>query len=63
MQNINNTTITVEQVAKALNISRASAYTLVKHDEFPKIRIGKRIIIPIDAFYKWIEVNTEGISN
>ena len=53
-------TLTVEQVAEQLNISRASAYILVNKSDFPKIRIGKRIIIPADAFDSWLIKNTEG---
>lgn len=51
-------TMTVMQVAKALQVSRSTAYDLVHSAEFPKIKIGKRILVPRDAFQVWIEKNT-----
>ena len=36
-------------VAEALGISRAAAYTLVQSESFPHMRIGKRILVPKDA--------------
>ena len=46
--------MSVPEMAKALGISRPTAYTLANRDDFPSIRIGKRIIIPRDAFVKWL---------
>jgi len=39
-------TLTVEEAAEALGISRALAYEAVKRGEIPHIRIGKRILVP-----------------
>ncbi len=39
-------TMTVEEAAVALGISRASAYEAVGRGEIPCIRIGRRILIP-----------------
>lgn len=43
----------VVDVAKALNISKSNAYTLVHSENFPKITLGSRLIIPKDAFIRW----------
>jgi len=51
-------TMTVMQVAAALQISRSKAYEIVRGNDFPKIRIGKRILVPRDAFHAWMEKNT-----
>ena len=48
-------TYTVEEMGKALGISRVKAYEIANSKDFPKIRIGKRIVIPIDSLYKWLE--------
>ena len=40
-------TLTVEEAATALGISRAFAYEAVARGEIPCIRIGKRILVPI----------------
>lgn len=45
----------VDDVATILGISRGSAYELVRRTDFPKIKIGRRIVIPRDAFLKWME--------
>lgn len=39
-------TMTVEEVAKALGISRAFAYEAVHRGDIPHIRIGKRMLVP-----------------
>ncbi|WP_326512265.1 helix-turn-helix domain-containing protein [Clostridium intestinale] len=49
------TTLTVEDIGRILNIGRNKAYSLVKEEGFPKIRIGKQFRIPYDAFNHWIE--------
>jgi DNA binding domain, excisionase family len=47
------------QVAKNLQISRSKAYELVRSEGFPKIRLGKRLLIPKEAFEEWIMRNTQ----
>jgi excisionase family DNA binding protein len=41
--------LTVEQTAKKLGISRPTAYEAIHTGEIPHIRIGRRILIPVDA--------------
>ena len=50
-------------VAEALGISRAAAYMLVQSESFPHMRIGRRILIPKEAFLCWIAEQTEGIDS
>lgn len=48
-------TVTVNEMAKMLGVSRPIAYDLVKREGFPAIRISdRRIIIPVDALNKWL---------
>lgn len=42
-------TFTVEQAGKVLGIGRGLAYELVRTGEIPSIRLGGRIVVPIDA--------------
>ena len=44
-----------DQVASALGISRANAYTLFHAEDFPSIRVGKRMMISKAHFLKWID--------
>jgi excisionase family DNA binding protein len=41
-------TLTVEQAAKLLGIGRSTAYELVHTGDIPSLRLGRRIVIPID---------------
>lgn len=38
--------LTVEEAARALRISRGSAYEAVRTGEIPSIRIGRRVLVP-----------------
>jgi excisionase family DNA binding protein len=42
-------TLTVEEAAQLLGISRALAYELVGRGELPSIRLGRRIVVPRHA--------------
>ena len=47
--------LTVMDVANLLGISRASAYELVREDNFPKLKIVQgRTIIPRDRLLEWL---------
>ncbi|QIZ07628.1 helix-turn-helix domain-containing protein [Priestia megaterium] len=50
-------TLRVEDLQKILRLSRASAYELTKQKGFPSIRVGRRILIPRDAFFKWYGID------
>lgn len=47
--------LSVNQVAKALGISRTSSYELVRSKGFPSMTIGSRIVIPKEEFISWIK--------
>jgi excisionase family DNA binding protein len=43
-------TITVSEAAKALGVSRQTAYDAARRGEIPAIFIGKRILVPRERF-------------
>ena len=47
-------TMSVQELASQLGISLPKAYELVKRPGFPVLRIGTRILIPVDAFREWL---------
>jgi len=47
-------TLTVTDLAKVLGIGKANAYDLCNSEDFPSVKIGKRIIIPKPAFVDWL---------
>ena len=51
-------TLTVRDVQAALGIGRNAAYCLANRADFPAIRLGNKLIIPRDAFMRWLEAQT-----
>lgn len=52
----NKMTVSVEEMASMLGISRSVAYQLIKEKDFPSIRVGeRRVIIPIKSLERWLE--------
>ncbi len=48
-------TLTANQVASVLSISRANAYSLMHSKGFPTIRIGKRMVVHLPfASVRWV---------
>ena len=45
---------TVDEVRQMLGIGKNEAYRLVHDQSFPSIRIGNRIVIPIESFHNWL---------
>lgn len=54
---------TIPEVAQLLGISRSYAYELVKRNEIPILKLGKRRMIPKQYLEQWIQKNTEFQSN
>ena len=51
-------TLSVDELAQELGISKPLAYDLIKRDGFPSVRISeRRIIIPVDALRSWLNAN------
>lgn len=47
-------TMSVQELSAQMGISLPKAYELVKTPGFPTLRIGTRILIPIDAYKEWL---------
>ena len=52
-------TLSAEDVAAVLGISRTNAYVLLHREDFPTLRIGKRLLVPRDRFIRWINESIE----
>ena len=48
------TTMSVQELSAQMGISLPKAYELGKEAGFPTIRIGARILIPIEAYKEWL---------
>lgn len=51
-------TMSVQELSAQMGISLPKAYELVKTPGFPIIRIGTRILIPVEAFKTWLIINS-----
>ena len=47
--------MTVEEMGRELGVSRATAYELSQHPDFPSFTIGRRVLVSRDGLAKWIE--------
>ena len=47
-------------VAQVLGVSVASGYELMHEADFPTLRVGSRMVVPKDAFIRWVESHTGG---
>lgn len=52
-------TMSVQELSAHMGISLPKAYGLVKEPGFPTIRIGARILIPVDGFKAWLKEESE----
>ena len=52
-------TLSVEELAAFLGISRVGAYNLTHAKGFPTLRVGKRILVPRDQFLQWMDRQME----
>ena len=50
--------LSVAEVQESLGIGRNAVYNLVNRADFPKIRMGRKIIIPREAFLRWLDQQT-----
>ena len=48
------TTISVQELSAQMGISLTKAYQLVKQPGFPVLHVGNKILIPVEAYHKWI---------
>ena len=48
-------TVTVEEAGALLGISRSLAYELVRRQELPSLRLGRRIVVPIRALEAFLD--------
>lgn len=46
--------LSIEEAAEAINVSVPTMRELMQESGFPAIRVGRRWIIPVDAFSTWL---------
>lgn len=64
MKNKNNfepTVYSIEELSRVLKISKSMAYQIARNEDFPKIKIGKRILIPTESLKQWLLKNVNDL--
>lgn len=52
-------TLTVEEAAALLGISRNSAYRAVRDGDLPAVRVRRRLLIPVDRLHAMLAATPE----
>jgi excisionase family DNA binding protein len=55
-------TLTVEEAGARLGISRTLAYELVRRGEIPSIRLGRRVLVPLQALNQMVNSARQDMS-
>lgn len=55
--------VSIEEAAEMLSISRAHAYELVRRGQLPRLRLGRRVVIPKKALEEFVSEATPSPSS
>ena len=47
-------TMSVQEMAMQMGISLSKAYALTREADFPIVRVGKRVLVPVSEFKVWL---------
>jgi excisionase family DNA binding protein len=53
-------TLTVPEAAVLLCISRGTAYAAARAGQLPTLRLGRRLVVPVQAFHQMLELQSNG---
>ena len=45
---------TIDDLSNILKISKSMAYQVARNKDFPKIKLGKRILVPSERLKQWL---------
>jgi len=47
--------LSADHISAILGVSRANAYNIIHRPDFPSVQVGKRLIVPRDKFFEWVD--------
>lgn len=47
-------TMSVQEMAMQMGISLSKAYALTREADFPIVRVGQRVLVPVSEFKVWL---------
>lgn len=53
-------TISVEEAAELLGVGRTAAYEAAHRGQLPTRRLGRRLFVPVPAFFEWLQTADSG---
>lgn len=59
-ETIKRTTLTTEEAAKYLGLSRDMIYILARENRIPHVRIGRRVLFKKQAIDMWLDEQLQG---
>lgn len=48
------------ELQAALGLSRSTVYALLHRADFPAVKIGRRIVVPVESLRAWLEKQSAG---
>ena len=54
-QNVPRLALTIPEAARSIGISVRSLWTKINMKEIPHLRIGRRVVVPVDLLRKWLD--------
>lgn len=48
------------ELAEVMGVSRPTVYKLLNRQDFPRVKVGRRTVIPAEAAKRWLEERLEG---
>lgn len=52
--------LTAAELQEALGLGRSTVYALMQRSDFPTVRIGRKILVPIAELQHWLHEQAEG---
>ena len=53
-------TMSIQEMAMQMGISLSKAYALTREADFPIVRVGKLVLVPVSEFKVWLSANKRG---
>lgn len=60
---MNKITYNAAEIAEILGVSKSAAYDLLHREDFPTLRIGKRLLVVASQFDEWLAVQSATIAS
>ena len=54
--------VSATEAARLLGISKPTVYTLMERADFPRFKVGTRVLIPVDGLREWVRRQSEAVS-